>query len=159
MGAPPTGRKPGRPAKPAERKRRTGNPGKRALAAPADVAVLPSAGTTPDPPRPLGAPGRALWDRAWRAGMTWISADTDIDLLLMVCEQIDERVALRVKVLREGDWRDRAALRAVDAQVMAGLSVLGFTPSDRARMGVGEVGQLDELEEFRRRSQARRSGT
>jgi hypothetical protein len=100
-----------------------------------------------------------MWERAWRAGSAWISAETDVDVLLMVCEQIDERVALRLKVLREGEWRDRAALRSLDAQVMAGLSVLGFTPSDRARMGVGEVGTVDELEEFRRRAAARRASS
>jgi hypothetical protein len=147
--------KPGRPPKPVEQKRRTGNPGKRPL--PATVHALPPAPTSHEPPRPLASAGRALWDRAWQYGTSWI-AETDVELLLLTCEQVDERQALRLKVLRDGDWRERAGLRALDKEIQDGLSLLGFTPSDRARLGVAEVKVVSALEEVRRRrSQA--SGT
>ena len=146
----PTGRQPGAPAKPLERKRALGNPGKRDLPARAEVVQLSAVTTAQDPPRPLGTAGRALWDRIWRAGRTWV-AESDVEVVLLVCEQLDERVALRVKVLREGDWRDRSALRAIDAQVMAGLSILGFTPTDRARLGLAEVVAQSKLQEMRSR--------
>ncbi|HEX5119830.1 MAG TPA: hypothetical protein VFW65_31985 [Pseudonocardiaceae bacterium] len=49
----------------------------------------------------------------------------DADALLLVCEQMDERVALRVRVLKEGDWRLRSALRTIDRQIASGLASLG----------------------------------
>jgi hypothetical protein len=81
----------------------------------------------------------------------------DIELLQVVAEQIDERVALRMRVLKQNDWRDRAALRSLDAQVLDCLSLLGFTPVDRARLGFVEVKIKNELEEFRKRKADNRS--
>lgn len=69
----------------------------------------------------------------------------------MVCELIDERQALRMKVLVDQDWRDRTALRALDAQVLNCLSLLGFTPVDRARLGFVEVKIQNELDAYRER--------
>ena len=75
----------------------------------------------------------------------------DAETVLILCEQIDERQALRVRVLRDGNWRDRTGLRQLDAQVMAGLAVLGFNPVDRARMGVAEVApSASKLDTLRR---------
>lgn len=139
----------GRPPKPTEQKRRAGNPGKRSL--PEPLVLLPAAETTPEPVRPLGGPGRALWDRVWAAGARWVSPTTDVELLQIVCESVDERSALRYQVLQPGqnDPHLRAALRALDAQVVSGLSLLGFTPSDRARLGVAEVVAQSTLKRLR----------
>lgn len=139
---------PGRPPKPAEQKRRVGNPGKRPL--PAVVTALPQRATNPDPPRPLGPAGRMLWDRAWDHGRAWI-AETDMELLLLTCEQIDERQMLRIRVLRDNDWRERSGLRAIDKVIQDGLGMLGFSPSDRSRLGVAEVRVASALEDVRRR--------
>jgi hypothetical protein len=145
----------GRPPKPVEQKRRAGNPGKRPL--PDVVIPIPTSAVAPEPHRPLGSAGRMFWDRVWNVGFTWISPQMDVELLQIVSEQIDERAALRVKVLREGDWRDRSALRALDSQVLDCLSLLGFTPVDRARLGFVEVKIQNELEQFRERKAARRT--
>lgn len=142
----------GRPPKPAEQKRKTGNPGKRKLPDLAAVVALPTT-ERPDPPRPLAAAGSALWVRAWDHGKAWM-ATTDVELLLLTCEQLDERQALRLTVLREGDWRERAALRALDKAVQDGLSMLGFTPTDRARMGVAEVTVRSKLDDIANRRRA-----
>jgi len=139
----------GRPPKPTEQKRRLGNPGKRKLPS-AEVAIVGQV-DAPEPVRPLGQVGLAFWQRVWAVGFAWISPQTDIELLQMVCEQIDERQALRVRVLRDGDWRDRTALRALDAQVLDCLSLLGFTPVDRARLGFVEVKIQNELDAYRER--------
>ena len=145
----------GRPPKPVEQKRRAGNPGKRPLP---DVMIsIPTSSTAPEPHRPLGSAGRQFWERVWNVGFTWISPQMDVELLQIVSEQIDERAALRVKVLHEGDWRDRSALRALDSQVLDCLSLLGFTPVDRARLGFVEVKIKNELEEFRKRKADNRS--
>lgn len=129
----------GRPPKPIEEKIRTGNPGKRSLPDRATLTVLPAATEPPDPARPLGREGRALWDRVWAAGATWLAERVDAEQVLILCEQMDERAALRVRVLRDNDWRERAGLRALDAQIMDGLSVLAFNPTERSRLGVAEV--------------------
>lgn len=153
------GKPTGRPPKPTEAKRRVGNPGHRKLPPPTQILPAASPAEPPAPPRPLGSIGTDFWNRAWKAGAAWISASTDVELLQVVCEQLDERQALRALVLRDpSDWRSRAGLRALDKQIADGLSMLGFTPTDRARLGGGEVGRVDELEEFRRRVANRRAG-
>lgn len=80
----------------------------------------------PQPSRPLGRIGKALWERTWRSAG---SAPVDAEALLVLCEQQDERVALRVKVLQDNHWRSRSALRALDQQIAAGLSALGLASS------------------------------
>ena len=139
----------GRPAKPIEQKRRLGNPGKRALPAKGSLVVLPAAHETPEPTRPLGLAGRELWDRVWPAARHWLSPQIDLEALMIVCEQLDERVALRIRVLREGHSYDRRDLRELDRQLMSGLAVLGFTPSDRAKLGLAEVQTRSKLEQLR----------
>jgi hypothetical protein len=145
----------GRPPKPVEQKRRAGNPGKRPL--PEVTIAIPTSPAAPIPHRPLGPAGQQFWERVWSVGFTWISPQMDIELLQVVAEQIDERVALRMRVLKQNDWRDRAALRSLDAQVLDCLSLLGFTPVDRARLGFVEVKIKNELEEFRKRKADNRS--
>jgi hypothetical protein len=136
------------PPKPAEVKRRLGNPGKRTLPDKATIVALPGAVAIPEPSRPLGEQGGNLWARVWSSGGTWVAPGTDSELVLLLCEAMDERVQLRTRVLEEGDWRDRVALRALDGQVVSMLSALGFTPTERSRLGVAEVTAQSKLEEM-----------
>lgn len=134
--------------KPAEVKRKTGskhyNPGP-------VVIALPEAVGTPEPERYLGAAGSALWSKAWQVGRMWISDITDADLLLMTCEQFDEREVLRSMVMDDpGAWRERAALRELEKSIRQALSLLGFTPADRMKLGVAEV-KKSALQEFMER--------
>jgi len=149
------GRPVGRPPKPIEEKLRTGNPGRRPLPDRAELTVLPAAPGPPDPARPLGQAGRALWERIWGAGATWLAELVDAEQVLILCEQADERAALRVRVLRDGDWRERAGLRALDAQIMTGLALLGFNPVDRSRLGVAEVKRVSTLDKIAERRASR----
>ena len=71
----------------------------------------------PEPARPLGEAGQALWERTWRAA----HQPPDGDALLVLCEQVDERQALRYRVIADGEWRERNCLRMLDAQITAGL--------------------------------------
>lgn len=145
----------GRPSKPIEQKRLLGNPGKRALPDQNEVVLLDPVDETPEPPRPLLKYGRDLWDRVWGIGATWVSDKTDIELLVMTCEMIDERWNLRVKVMQNDDARMRRGLRELDRQIVSNLSLLGFTPSDRSRLGVAEVKAKSKLEELMARSENR----
>ena len=133
--------------KPAEVKRITGS--KHYNPAPVVIA-LPQAFGTPEPERHLGAAGLALWSKAWQVGRMWISNITDADLLLMTCEQFDEREVLRAMVMEDpGAWRERAALRELEKSIRQALSLLGFTPADRMKLGLAEVKKsaLQELME------------
>lgn len=138
----------GRPPKPAEIKRLTGNPGKRKLPNEREIVLLPAALEAPEPTRPLLKYGREVWDKVWEVGVNWISPNTDIELLLMTCEMIDERWNLRVKVMQTDDSKLRRGLRELDKQIINNLSLLGFTPADRSRLGWAEVKAKSKLEEL-----------
>jgi hypothetical protein len=145
----------GRPPKPIEEKRRLGNPGRRPLPEAGALQILPGAAAIPEPSRPLLKPGRELWEKVWEQGLNWISPNTDSELLLMTCEMVDERWNLRVKVMQSDDNKARRALRELDRQIISSLSLLGFTPSDRTKLGVAEVKAASKLDELMARKAAR----
>ena len=139
----------GRPPKPTELKRALGNPGKRALPNAKEIVALPAITQTPEPSRPLGSNGKQFWERVWQMGSTWISSSTDYEAMLMTAEMVDERWNLRVKVMTEGQPRDRRALRDLDRMIQSQLSLLGLTPADRSRLGVAEVKKMSKIAELR----------
>jgi hypothetical protein len=134
-----------------------GNPGKRAL--PSNSIEIAMVTETPQPTRPLLKYGQELWDKVWSMGATWISPNTDSELLLMTCEMIDERWNLRVKVMQTDDARLRRGLRELDRQIVSNLSLLGFSPADRSRLGVAEVKAASKLEELMLRKAKRVAST
>ena len=140
----------GRPPKPIEQKRALGNPGRRPLPQEGSLVLLPSMYEVPEPPRPLiTQAARDIWERIWSMGQTWLSPQTDIELLLMTCEMVDERWNLRIKVLQDNRPEERKGLRDLERQLVANLSLLGFTPTDRSRLGVAEVKKISKLEALR----------
>jgi len=145
----------GRPPKPVEQKRLLGNPGRRPLPDVAEVAVIAGASSVPEPARSLGSDGFTMWHRVWSAGIPWLSPHTDVELLLMLCESVDERADLVVRVRELGDNSDRRALRALNSEISSALSLLGFTPTDRTRLGLAEVKRESRLEELQRRRDSR----
>jgi hypothetical protein len=147
----------GRPSKPIEVKRKLGNPGRRPLPDGNALQILDPVLSIPDPARPLLKYGREFWDKVWGSGLTWISANTDAELLLMTCELVDERWNLRVRVMQSNDWRERRALRELDDRIIRNLSLLGFTPADRSKLGVAEVKAISKMEALKRRQDARNS--
>lgn len=140
------------PPKPTELKRKLGNPGKQKLPDENNLIVLPPINKTPEPDRKLFEAGQGLWNKVWSMGQTWISPNSDSELLLMTCEMVDERVRLRALVWNNPElWRERKALRDLDVAIVRNLSLLGFTPVDRSRLGVAEVKRQSKLEELRNR--------
>jgi hypothetical protein len=153
----------GRKPKPVEQKRRTGNPGGRKLP-PLSVVPLITPQAPPEPHRPLmtarngglGA-GQQLWKLIWSSASPWLRSDMDVELVMLVCEQTDERTLLRDKMFRIGlEWRERAALRMLEKQIANNLAQLGFTPTDRARLGMSSTSS-DALQEFRDRVTQKRT--
>jgi hypothetical protein len=144
------------PAKPVERKRKSGNPGKRPLPKLSSVTALPAAESVPEPLRDLGAEGSKMWHRIWTAGASWLSVSTDVELVQLLCESMDERMFLRSIVLTgEGEWRDRVALRNIEDQIHRWLSVLGWNPSERGKLGVAEVRSMSALERLQAKAASR----
>jgi len=142
----------GRKPKPVEQKQRLGNPGKRPLPTLGTVVPVIANQNIPEPHRPLieNGPGMQLWNSMWQSGCAWLRRDTDIEMVMMVCEQVDERAVLRTQVFREGEWRDRASLRTLEKLISQNLSTLGFSPTDRARLGMNNVSN-DAIQDFRDR--------
>ena len=138
----------GRPPKPIEQKRLLGNPGRRPLPKEGELAVLPAASSVPEPERPLEADGYLFWHRIWSAGIPWISPTTDVELLMMVCEAIDESRDLVERVRETQDKSDRRALRALNSEIVSNLSLLGFSPADRTRLNLAEVKRQSKLEQL-----------
>lgn len=148
----------GRPSKPTEVKRKLGNPGRRPLPDSNQIQLLDPIASIPEPARPLLKYGKEFWEKIWTSGLTWISPNSDSEILLMTCELMDERWNLRVKVMQNNDWRERKALRELDSRIISNLSLLGFTPADRSRLGVAEVKAISKMDALKRRQEARANG-
>jgi P27 family predicted phage terminase small subunit len=144
------------PPKPTEKKRRSGNPGKRRL--PTPVSIVPAQGSAPTPPSRLEQAGSALWVRCWDAGADWL-APGDVSILELVCHQVDEIERWRAIVDRDGaTFTTRGGfirvhpavgqIRELEQRVVANLGLCGFTPADRARLGLTEVRKLSGLAEL-----------
>ena len=165
-----TGRPTGRPPKPTEQKRLLGNPGHRPLPnAPMPGEGLPAVSNIPTPP-PLGFDGLELWNRIWSAGKSWLSPEADYQIVVMLCQAQDETEEIR-RVLAIGEEKRYYVLangqqvtsplvkqlKELRVQMTGWLASLGYSPTDRARLGVGEVRQVDELDELERRRLERRA--
>ena len=148
--------------KPVERKQRIGNPSGRKLPKPepvADVVALPTS-HIPEPHRPLGERvGLRLWNQVWSSGAGWLKQNMDTELVLMLCEAMDERVRVRAMLAADQTlWRERRALREIDRQIITLLGQIGFTPSERGLLGTGEVKQ-HEFSDLHRRIAEKRAAS
>jgi hypothetical protein len=74
----------------------------------------------------------------------------------MTSEGLSERDSLRALLeIDPGNYRARSGLRELERQIVSNLALLGFTPSDRARLGLAEVKKESKLEEIIRRREER----
>ena len=156
---------PGPPPVPVEKKRRLGNPGKQKL--PDVASVVPLRSIDADVPDHLGPAGSAFWQSATREGTHWI-APTDHHVLLLAAEALDRRAELVARLEADGPvlFTDKGyayahpavgMVNTVEAQLTKWLSLLGFSPSDRSRLGLAEVKAQTKLEELRARRDERSS--
>lgn len=140
------------PPVPVELKRRLGNPSHRPLPDKNNVLELQTG--KEEPLRPLGPAGRRLWDDIFARGELWVSGRTDTQLTQMVCEQIDRRELLRKQLEEQPHERARhMSINEVEKLIASNLGLLGFTPTDRSRLGVAEVRKNSKIAELKRRAE------
>jgi len=130
---------------PTERKRALGNPGKRALPdrTVGNLAAVPAVSSEPHDLDP-----HAAFDSVMAGGRQWL-AQTDSTALALLRESLEERQALREVVIATQSETARKALRDLDKQVIGQLSLLGFDPAARSRLGLAEVKAASTLEKLR----------
>lgn len=145
----------GRPTLPIEQKQRRGTLRADRLPNGLPALELVNENELPEPLRELGEAGSDFWQKVFETGGRWISHKTDITLCQIVAEQLDERDQLRELVMSEKGSRERSGLRELEKALVSNLSLLGFTPSDRSRLGVAEVKTESKLEELMRRKAER----
>lgn len=91
----------------------------------------------------------ALWNSVFREGELWVSRRTDIHLLQLTCEQLDRREYL--SQLWRSDPTDKnlnMRLAELEKLLSSNLGLLGFTPSDRSRLGLAEIKAKSKLQEL-----------
>jgi P27 family predicted phage terminase small subunit len=147
---------------PNERKRKLGNPGKRALPVVAEVAdAVPLENPAP---LHLKAEGRKLWERV-TYGAHWL-AESDTPTLTLLCEKYDRRAQFLADLARTDAvlFTDKGyaypnplvgMLSTIENEIARLFSALGLTPTDRTRMGVAEVKARNAFEEMLARRQER----
>jgi len=133
----------GRPPKPTEQKRMLGNPGKRSLPAVGNLAAVPAIEIEPADLDP-----QATLEMVFGAGKAWL-ANTDSLACALLRESIEERASLRSIVMQTQSKDARKALRELDRQIIGQLSLLGFDPAARSRLGLAEVKAQSHLEKMR----------
>jgi hypothetical protein len=144
----------GRPPKPTELKRATGNPGQRKLPELAAVVALPMAVKIPDPPVDLGVEGKRAWQNCWSLAITWLSPDSDLQSITNVCRLADDLQAARKKFHATLDNGDGRLVATLSKSFTDALTSLGFDPVSRSRLGVAEVKRVSALDQLIQKRQA-----
>lgn len=144
----------GRPPAPIEHHRRTGRAGgtKKADGRPLPIAgtvvALPMAEGIPPLPVEIESDGAELWKRIWQQGITWISPQSDMAAAVEACQVADDLAVARRRYRATSAPKDAAALATLGKRFDAALSVLGFNPTARARLGVAEVKRVSALDKL-----------
>lgn len=112
---------------------------------------MPTVEERPKPPSDLGSKGLEVWDLVWTSGVNWVHPRTDFLLVHLLARHHDEREEIRNSAEIGTNSKTRASLREVDRQILSMLAQLGFTPSDRSRLGFSMVKTESKLEELMRR--------
>lgn len=158
----------GRPPKPIERIRVTARDATH-KANGTELAVpqhnLPRHAQVPVPPDVLGDRGLTEWEKVWLAGY-WLSDEQDYHWVAMICTAYDEIELYRAEIAHEGLTVRGihgvmiahpliAEIRKAQATIMKALSILGFSPSDRARLSLGEVKKANALADLNAKMNAK----
>jgi P27 family predicted phage terminase small subunit len=152
----------GRPPVPNERKRKLGNPGRRALPDVASVTAVEGVQTAA--PTHLGPEGQRMYERV-TAGAAWL-AETDGPTLELLCEKLDRLADFRALLAESSAvlYTDKGyayahpvvgMISTTETEISKLFSMLGLSPTDRTRMGLAEVKARNAFEEMLAKRSAR----
>ena len=157
----------GNKAQPIEQKRLKGSRIRNGLAAQPmpDVALaVVDPSVVPMAPVGLGEVGSRYWLTYWTAGRRHLSELHDTPLMTRLCSNFDKIAELEAWLGDEVERRWYTSpngqivthpavkqIEQMDAQNTGWMSLLGFTPSDRARLGLAEIRVANELDQYRKR--------
>lgn len=150
----------GRPPKPVEKLKAT----QRSPTRKADGRELvPVSPTTPEhsvPQLPEGVEGRGAteWERIWTAGF-WLKRDQDWPWVEMIARAYQDMEVYRREVAEMGltvvGYAGQtvanpllAEIRKLEQTIQKCLQVLGFSPTDRAKLAISEAKAQDAFEAF-----------
>jgi P27 family predicted phage terminase small subunit len=119
---------------------------------PKSRAVLPTR------PRNLGPRGRKEWLKVWTAGH-WLHDDQDYAWVEQIVRAYDDIDVFRVRIEADGLVVKGslgqpvahplvAEIRKCEATIRTCLSILGFSPTDRARLGLAEAKAQSALQDL-----------
>lgn len=117
--------------------------------------VAPNAPATPEG---LAERGTTEWLKIWQAGK-WLWPDQDYHLVEMIARAYDEVAEFRAKIAEDGLTVEGyngqtvahpliAEVRRAEAMITKNLSLLGFSPTDRARLKLTELKGARELQDL-----------
>jgi P27 family predicted phage terminase small subunit len=123
-----------------------------------EVAPRPADFVIPSPPESLGERGLTEWNKTWSYGF-WLHPNEDYHWVEMIANAYDDMTAFRKRIEEDGlivtGWQNLVAahpliaeIRKCEQQIMKCLQVLGFSPSDRARLGIAEAKARTALAEW-----------
>jgi P27 family predicted phage terminase small subunit len=149
----------GRPKTPIEKMKARSPDGK----TPGHRTLVPVSPTTPDrtvPELPDGIEGRGAveWDRVWTAGF-WLKRDQDWPWVEMISRAYQDIDVFRRQVEEDGlvvtGYAGQPAahpligeINKLQQTIMKCLQVLGFSPTDRARLMLGEAKAQNALQQM-----------
>jgi hypothetical protein len=133
----------GRPPKPLEQHKRTGtwNATRHGKKQGALIAAV-----EPVDLEPYEQDAAQVFVEIMQAGAPWL-ARTDAIRLAMLRESLEERA--RLVPVAESSTEARKQLRELNKEISEWLSLLGFDPAARARLGLAEVKAASTLEKLR----------
>ena len=114
----------------------------------------------PPMPRGLAVRGRKEWTKIWASG-PWLNPDQDYAWVEMIARAYDDIGTFRARIENDGlivtGYAGQtvahpliAEIRKCEAVIQKCLSILGYSPTDRARLGMAEVKKENALLEFQR---------
>ena len=112
----------------------------------------------PDLPRGLKTRGRREWVKIWDSA-PWLNPDQDYAFVEQIARAYDDIDVYRKRVAQDGlvvtGYAGQvvahplvAEIRRCEDTIRKCLSILGISPTDRARLGLAEVKKETALQEF-----------